>query len=191
MRPQPLLRKVESETTLPGRNHMFLLGIGLGRSKGLMRLKGHIFQGNNGLDPHLSGCTRQATATPDLLKAAYAGDLEQQVRGSLAGKRCGYRPPIQEWFRTALLQASRLRARLARAEIVQGNKGFTALAKGAEIVQPPKVHEIDIQQKDGGTALFIASASTGTRRSCKPCWPGAPRSTTKTRTGFDSLDGSV
>ena len=57
----------------PGRNHMFLLGIGLGRSKRL--ILNHIFRGITAL--LLTSAVGCASAGEDLLKAALAGDLAQ------------------------------------------------------------------------------------------------------------------
>ena len=157
----------------PGRNYMFLLGIGLGRSKGL--ILNHIFLGITAL-LFMSGVAH-ASDGEDLLKAAYAGDLAQ-VR-ALLEKGADIDHQAQTGA-TALIIASQnghegiVQALLARgAEINhQTNDGATALYIASQnghegIVQAllarrlwgfgPLRVEIDHQAKNGVTALLIAS----------------------------------
>ena len=107
---------------------MFLLGIGLGRSKGL--ILNHIFRGITPL--LLMSAVAQASDGRDLLKAAFAGDLAQ-VR-TLVEK--GTDIDHQAWNgATALYMASQ-------------NGHGALLDKGAEI---------DLQANNGVTALYIAA----------------------------------
>ena len=116
----------------PGRNHIFLLRIGLGRSKGL--ILNHIFGGITALI--LTSAVAHAGDGEDLLKAAFAGDLVQ-VRTLLEkGADIDHQNRAGA---TALYGASQN----GHERIVQA-----LLAEGAEI---------DHQTKNGATALLIAS----------------------------------
>ena len=166
---------------------MFLLRIGLGRSKGL--ILNHIFLGITALI--LMSAVAHAGDGQDLLKAAFAGDLPQ-VRTLLEkGTDIDHRSIDGI---TALIQASLnghggvVQVLLAKgAEIDhQANNGWTALFMASQnghegIVQAllAKGAEINHQTKDGATALYLASHRRGTRGSCKPCSPKARRSTTR------------
>ena len=111
---------------------MFLLRIGIGRSKRL--ILNHIFRGITALI--LMSAVGCASAGEDLLKAALAGDLAQ-VR-ALLEKGADIDQQDRDGA-TALILASQ-----------QGHEGIVQalLARGAEI---------DHQAKIGITALFIAS----------------------------------
>ena len=111
---------------------MFLLGIGLGRSKGL--ILNHIFLGITAL--LLTSAVAPASDGEDLLKAALAGDLAQ-VRTMLdKGTDIDHQ---DRGGANALYGASQ-----------NGHEGVVQalLARGAEI---------DHQAKNGVTALFIAA----------------------------------
>ena len=107
---------------------MFLLGIGLGRSKGL--ILNHIFRGITAL--LLMSTVAHAGDGEDLLKAAFTGDLAQ-VR-ALLDKGTDIDHQAQNGA-TALIIASE-----------QGHGGIvqTLLAKGANV---------NLRVNDGGTAL--------------------------------------
>ena len=111
---------------------MFLLGIGLGRSKGL--ILNHIFLGITALI--LTSAVAHAGDGEDLLKAAAAGDLAQ-VR-ALLEKGTDIDHQAQTGATTLIVASQE-----GHEEIVQA-----LLAKGAEI---------DHQAKNGFTALTIAS----------------------------------
>ena len=111
---------------------MFLLGIGLGRSRGLI-LK-HIFRGITALI--LTSAVAHASDGDDLLKAASDGDLPQ-VRTLLEkGTDIDHR---DRHGATALIAASQN----GHEPVVQA-----LLAKGAEI---------NLQAKGGWTALILSS----------------------------------
>ncbi len=152
---------------------MFLLGIGLGRSKG--SILNHIFLGITALI--LTSAVAHASDGEDLLNAAYDGDLAQ-VRTLLEkGTDIDHRSSAGV---TALIQASQkghegiVQALLARplwgfgalrVEIDhQAENGMTALYIASQnghegIVQAllAKGAEINHQAKSGSTALFMAS----------------------------------
>ena len=144
---------------------MFLLGMGLGRSKGL--ILNHIFLGITAL--LLMSGVAHASDGEDLLKAAYAGDLAQ-VR-ALLEKGADIDHQAQTGA-TALIIASQegheeiVQVLLARGAEIDlqaeffGTALITASQNGHEgIVQAllAKGAEINHQNKKGSTALIIAS----------------------------------
>ena len=111
---------------------MFLLGIGLGRSKGL--ILNHIFLGLTALI--LMSVVAHAGDRQDLQKAAFAGDLPQVLSLLEKGADIDHQ---NRGGATALYGASQN----GHEEIVQA-----LLARGAEI---------DHQAKNGETPLYLAS----------------------------------
>ena len=149
----------------PGRNYMFVLRIGLGRSKRL--ILNHIFRAVTALI--LMSGAAHAGDGEDLLKAAFTGDLAQ-VR-TLLEKGADIDHQNRDGV-TALILSSQqghgwiVQALLARgAEIdIQDWLGSTALmhasGEGYEgVVQAllARGAEIDIQNRVGWTALIQAS----------------------------------
>ena len=143
---------------------MFLMGIGLGRSKGM--ILNHMFLGITALI--LTSAVAHAGDRKDLLKAAAAGDLAQ-VRALLEkGTNINHR---QNDGATALFMASQdgheetVQALLARgAEIDhQNKKGVTALIiaayQGHEGIVKALLAEgasVELRENGGGTALKYA-----------------------------------
>ena len=178
---------------------MFLLGIGLGRSKRL--ILNHIFRGITALI--LTSAIAHADDGEDLLKAASAGDLAQ-VRALLEKGT-----DIDHQRRdggTALIFSSQngheeiVQALLARgAEIDHQTKiGRTALIQASQqghegVVQAllARGANVELRENGGGTALLIASqngdqppnqrwcdslyiaSQNGHEGIVQPCWPDA------------------